>query len=335
MIYTLIIVVVILIFNAFVLLALFFRKGKNEEFTNLVQSMNDNIGKTNSYLNDFVFRTSNSIETQGERNLAFLENISSSQNKIIEDLTHKLSKIESTNREVLEFTSDLKKIEKILISQKSRGVFGEKVLETLLENFLPKDMYSFQYRFPNEYIVDAVIFLQNLAIPIDSKFPLTSYNKILEDETNSSMIEKYKKEFFRDIKHRIDECAKYISPEYGTTNFVFMFIPTEGVFNEVITLHNDKVSIMEYALQKNIIIVSPMSFFAYLQTIIQGLKMLNVEQNLSKIIKSLEHVNKDLNAFKEEFIKLGKSLNQAVKQYDKADNSTSKFETEIKKLRDM
>ena len=192
----------------------------------------------------------------------------SQSSKLIQEVTQKLTKLDETNKQVLGFSEQMQSLENILKNPKQRGILGEYFLETLLGNVLQPNQYKMQYKFDNGEIVDAAIFYRDKIIPIDAKFSLEKYNKIMEenDETKRTRLEK---EFKLDIKNRIDETSKYIRPKENTTDFAFMFIPAEGVYYNLLiykvgTLEINANDLVEYAFRKHVIIVSPTSFFAYL-----------------------------------------------------------------------
>lgn len=299
-----------------------------------LDSIVDNLNNTNNVVNDFLYKSNESANRQYNQNISLINQIAESQSRALNDLTEKITQVEDTNREVLNFASSLKSIENILINQKSRGVFGEGVLASILKSFLPGSMYSLQHTFEDSDIVDAVIKLHEYVIPIDAKFPLDSYNKYI-DETQSSEAKKYQKKFFSDTKKRILETSKYIKPQYNTTDFSIMFIPAEGVYHEIMSLNIEEESIIEFALKHNVIMVSPMSFFAYLQTIIRGLQLMKIEKNIGNIIKNLELSNKYVKEFQENMHKLGRNLSMAMVQYDKLTVDVNKISSNINKITDQ
>src|SRR3989338_8059931 len=201
--------------------------------------------------------------------------------KIITDITEKLAKLDETNKKVVGVAEQLQGLENVLKNPKHRGVLGEYYLENVLKNVLPPSSYQMQYAFPDGDIVDAVVFVKEKIIPIDSKFSLENYNRIIE-EKDPSQQEALQREFKNDLKKRIDETSKYIKPNDGTMDFAFMFIPAEGIYydlliNKVGVIKVNTQDLIEYAFsQKHVIIVSPTSFFAYLQTVLPGLRALQI-----------------------------------------------------------
>ncbi len=263
---------------------------------------------------------------------------------IVKDVTEKLTKLDETNKQVLGFSEQLQSLENILKNPKQRGVLGEYWLETLLNQVLPPGQYQMQYDLGIEestgskLIPDAVIFIKDLIVPIDAKFSLENYNRIAK-ETDPSTIERLEKEFKSDVKKRIDETAKYIQTAKGTTNFSFMFVPAEGVYHNLITTNVGAVSVntrnlIEYAFEKGVMIVSPTSFFAYLQTVILGLKALQIEDSVKDIQKHAELLMRHLRAYEESHSKVGKHLETSVRAYSAATKELKKIDKDIYRITD-
>lgn len=258
--------------------------------------------------------------------------------EIIKEVTQNLSQLKETNKQVLNFSEQLESLENILKNPKHRGVLGEYFLETLLSRVLPPNTYKMQYKFKNGDIVDAAIFVKDQIIPIDSKFSLEKYNEIMQ-ESSKERRSKLEKSFKIDIKNRIDETSKYIRPEEGTTDFAIMFIPAEGIFSNLLvykvgTIKLNTQDLHEYALSKKVMVASPNSFFAYLQTILHGLKSMKMEENVKDIIKKIGVLGKHLNAYEENMDKLGNHLSTTVNTYNKASNEFRKIDKDVYKLTD-
>ncbi len=253
---------------------------------------------------------------------------------IIKSVTEKLTILEKTNEQVVDFAKQMESLEKILKNPKQRGVLGEYFLETTLKNVLsPKD-YQMQYKFKNGEIVDAVIFIKESIIPIDSKFSLENYNRIVVTEDVVER-ERLEKQFKTDLKNRIDETSKYIRPDEGTTEFAFMFIPSEGIYydlliNKVGAIQVNTQDLIEYAFkEKGVIIVSPTSFLAYLQTVVQGLRALKIEESAKLIRENVAKLIKHLNAYEEHFDKVGKHLGTTVNSYNAAYKSFKQIDKDV------
>src|SRR3989344_2831815 len=210
--------------------------------------------------------------------------------KVITDVTEKLTKLDETNKQVMGFAEQLESLQQTLQNPKHRGILGEYYLENVLKNVLPPGSYEMQYKFSDGDIVDAVVFVKEKIIPIDSKFSLENYNRLIE-EKDAERKKELEKSFVQDLKNRIDETNKYIKPKEGTMDFAFMFIPAEGIYydlliNKVGALKINTHDLIEYAFrEKHVIIVSPTSFLAYLQTVLQGLRALQIEESAKEIRK--------------------------------------------------
>lgn len=262
----------------------------------------------------------------------------SESTKIVREVTEGLTKLDETNKQVISFADQLQHMQDILQNPKQRGVLGEYYLETVLKNVLPPGRYQMQYRFKNGETVDAVVFLdKEKVLPIDSKFSLENYNRIIETR-DSSEREKLEKAFKADLKKRIDETAKYIRPEEGTMDFAFMFIPSEGIYydllvNQVGAVKTNTRDLIEYAFQqKKVIIVSPTSFLAYLQTVLQGLKSLQVEEQAKEIQKRVIDLGRHLKSYEEYHGKLGNTLATAVNHYNRSGKEFQKLDRDVLRI---
>jgi DNA recombination protein RmuC len=261
--------------------------------------------------------------------------------KIISDVTEKLVTLDNTNKQVLDFSAQLQNLQNILKNPKQRGVLGEYWLETLLSNVLAKDQYKMQYAMGEDdksgkaLIADAVIFIRELVIPIDAKFSLENYNRMTE-ETDPARREELEKLLKSDVKTRIDETSKYICPEKGTAAFAFMFIPAEGVYYNLLNADvgsgiNSR-NLVEYAFSKHVMIVSPTSFYAYLQTVLLGLRELQLEKSTTEIIKKVAELGKHFNSYADYHKKLGSNLSTVINQYNFSSNELKKVGKDVAKI---
>ncbi len=262
----------------------------------------------------------------------------SQSSKIIRDVTEKLTKLDDTNKQVIGFAEQLQSLESILTNPKQRGILGEYYLETVLKNVLPPDSYKIQYAFKDGVIVDAVVFIDKQIIPIDSKFSLENYNRILDSKTSEEK-KKYEVAFINDLKIRIDETSKYVKPEEKTMDFAFMFIPSEAIYydlliNKVGAVTEDTNSLISYASRKNVIIVSPTSFLAYLQTVLQGLRRQKISEQALGIIKEVERLGKHMGAYSQYMSKMGSHLSTTVNSYNKANKELKKIDKDVVKITD-
>lgn len=254
---------------------------------------------------------------------------------IIKEVTEKLTRLDDTNKQVLNFSDQLKNLQDILKNPKQRGVLGEYYLETVLKNVLPPGSYQMQYEFKNGTAVDAVIFVKEKVIPVDSKFSLENYNHILESRDPVER-ERFEKLFRQDLKNRIDETSQYVKPEEGTMDFAFMFIPSEAVFYDLLVNKMGSVEaldLVEYAFkERHVIIVSPTSFLAYLQTVLQGLRALQIEESAKEIRKRVEDLGRHIASYETYMKKLGTHLGTSVNTYNIAYKELGKIDKDVLKI---
>ncbi|MCK9186011.1 DNA recombination protein RmuC [Candidatus Gracilibacteria bacterium] len=255
---------------------------------------------------------------------------------LIKSVTEKLVKLDETNKQVLGFSEQMQSLENILKNPKQRGILGEYFLESLLSQVFQPNQYKIQYKFSNGEIVDAAVFMQDKVIPIDAKFSLEKYNKIMEekDETKREQLEK---DFKMDVKNRIDETAKYIRPKENTMDFAFMFIPAEGIYYNLLiykvgTLDINANDLIEYAFKKKVIIVSPISFFAYLQTVLEGMKNVKMQESMGEIKKNIEDLGRHLNSYEAFVQKMGTSLGTTVNMYNSSYKEFKKMDKDIYRI---
>jgi len=257
--------------------------------------------------------------------------------KLIKDVTQGLTKLDETNKQVVSFADQLQSLQDILKNPKHRGILGEYYLETLLQNVLAPTQYKMQYTFANGEIVDAAVFVKDKIIPVDSKFSLENYNK-LSEEQNPAEKEKLEKAFVNDLKLRILETSKYIRPKEGTMDFAFMFIPHEAIYydllvNKIGAIIEETDNLIQRAANKyKVIIVSPTSFLAYLQTVLQGLKAMQIEESAKEIKKNVEGLQKHLQSFEEYQSKLGNALTTTVNHFNNSSKEFKKIDKDVVRI---
>ncbi len=262
---------------------------------------------------------------------------SSETSRIVADITEKITRLDETNKQVVSFADQLQNLQDILKNPKQRGILGEYYLETLLKNVMPPGSYQMQYPFPDGTIVDAAVFVKDKVIPIDSKFSLENYNRISETNDKSEK-ERLEKIFVNDLKIRIQETSKYIQPEEGTMDFAFMFIPHEAIYydllvNKIGAVTEDTDNLIQRAASKyKVIIVSPTSFLAYLQTVLQGLKALQIEESAKDIIKRVGELGNHLRTYEDMHAKLGKALETTVNHFNKSNHEFRKIDKDVMRI---
>ena len=257
--------------------------------------------------------------------------------KLIKDVTEGLTKLDETNRQVITFADQLQSLQEILKNPKQRGILGEYYLETLLKNIMPPGSYQMQYGFSDGTIVDAAVFVKDKIIPIDSKFSLDNYNRLVveKEPTERARLEKV---FVNDLKNRIVETAKYILPAEGTMDFAFMFIPHEAIYydllmNSVGALRDEEENLIQRAASRyKVIIVSPTSFLAYLQTVLQGLRGMEIEEKAKEIQKWVGELSKHLKTYEEYQLGLGAALGTVVNKYNFAGKEFRKIDKDVYKI---
>lgn len=257
--------------------------------------------------------------------------------KLIKEITEELTRVGEGQKQVMNVTDQLKSLQDILKNPKQRGVLGEYYLETLLKNVMPPGSYKMQYRFEDGTIVDAAVFVKDKIIPIDSKFSLENYNRISEAD-NQAERERLEKAFINDLKNRIVETSKYIQPEQGTTDFAFMFIPHEAIYydllvNKIGAITEETENLVQRAAGKyKVIIVSPTSFLAYLQTVLQGLKAMQIEESAKQIMKRVEDLGRHIGSYEMYMKKLGGHLGTTVNSYNIAYKELKKIDKDVLRI---
>ncbi len=267
-----------------------------------------------------------------------LQKQSSESNRLITEITRNLTELKESNKRVVDVADELKTLQNVLQNPKQRGGFGEYYLETVLGNVLPPHVYEMQYRFQDGEIVDAIIRLdKNRILPLDSKFSLENYNRLI-DEKDKTQREALAKVFKSDLKNRIDETAKYIRPSENTLDYAFMFIPSEAIYydllvNNVGATGTNSRDLIEYAfVDKKVIIVSPTTLLAYLQTVMQGLKSLQIEEQAKDIQKRVGELSKHIAAHETFMQKLGNALGVSVNHFNSAHKSLKAMDKDVVKI---
>jgi len=287
-------------------------------------------------LDEKLSETHRANQTQLGQAAQLIQGISSQSARLIAEVTEKLTKLDETNKQVVNFSGQLQNLQDILKNPKQRGILGEYYLETVLKNVLPPGSYQMQYPFSDKVVVDAAVFVDKRIIPIDSKFSLENYNRILETHDPTEK-KRYEAALVSDLKTRIDETSKYVKPEEGTMDFAFMFIPSEAVYydlliNKIGAVADDTRNLIHYAAQKKVIVVSPTSFLAYLQTVLQGLKNQKISEQAKDIIKQVENLNRHIKNYDEFFLRIGKNLSTTVNAYNTAYKELGKIDKDVLRI---
>lgn len=309
------------------------RELKNNSTVDMVKSDVTELSRTIALLQqtmgDKLERNSLSMQQSVQKQLV-------ESSKLVADVTQRLAKLDETNRRVVDVADELKTLQNVLSNPKQRGVFGEFYLQSVLDNVLPVGQYRMQYKFKDGEAVDAAIFLdKGQILPVDSKFSLENYNRMIE--ANGKERELYLQKVKSDLKLRIDETSKYIRPSENTMDFAFMFIPSESLYYDLLINNvgtgGSSRDLIEYAFRdKRVIIVSPTSFMAYLQTVLQGLRSLQIEEQAKDIQIRVGKLGTHIAKYDTYLQKLGASLGTTVNHYNSAYKEFSKVDKDIVKI---
>lgn len=318
---------VILVVGNFATLYLMFARQRHkngDEGMTILQAQLQELTKT---LRAEVSESSKAMQEHAHRQF-------SESSRLIKEITQEVTSVKEIGRQTQGFAEQLKGLQDILKNPKQRGVLGEYYLETVLKNVLPPNMYQTQYGFSNGEIVDAVVFVDEKIVPVDSKFSLENYNRLVRASTEEKAA--LEKAFVNDLKLRITETAKYIRPNEGTMDFAFMFIPSEGIYYDLLTnqvgVGEDENLIQRAASKHKVIIVSPTSFLAYLQTVLQGLKALKIEKKAEEIQKRVGELGKHLQTYEGYMQKLGNTLGTTINHYNAAYKELGKVDKDVLRI---
>lgn len=325
-----------------VLVVLLFRQQKGETNTESTLLLKQDLLKLSNDITNLKDHMNNQITDRMDKNQEMIRDSISKQfsesAKIIADVNTRLTKLDDTNKRVVDVAVELKTLQNVLQNPKQRGVLGEYYLGQVLENVLPPERFTMQHKFKNGDIVDAVITLEKgKLLPVDSKFSLENYNRLI-DETDKAKRDALAKAFKDDLKKRIDETAKYIRPNEKTMDYAFMFIPSEAIYydllvNKVGVTSTSARDLIEYAFRdKNVIIVSPTTFMAYLQTVLQGLRGLQIEEQAKEIQARVGELGRHINTYEVLMQKLGGSLGTTVNHFNNAHKELKKVDKDIVRI---
>lgn len=297
---------------------------QNELFNDTQKIISGQLGSILHTVNENLTKTQSNIITQ-----------LNSTGTVVHDIQKKLGALEETTRQIREIGKDISSLQDILQAPKLRGNLGEYLLEDLLRQIFPAKNFSIKYSFRSGEQVDAVIRLAERIIPVDAKFPLESFQRLIGAATEEEK-KGFKREFVKSVKKRIDEIAgKYIHPEEGTFDFALMYIPAENVFYETIirdSLGGKDYEIFNYAVQKHVIPVSPNSFYAYLMAIVYGLKGFHIEQQAKVIISELSVIQDRFSRFYGDFQLVGRHIGNASSKYEECLKSAEKFDDKLSQI---
>lgn len=289
--------------------------------------MDTRLGETNKIMQE-------GTRTQFRESRELIQEINREMNEQLRNVVKGVTEVGESSKQVFQVADQLKELQNILKNPKQRGVLGEYYLETVLQNVLPPESFQMQYGFESGDIVDAVVFVKGKIIPIDSKFSLDNYNRFVE-ATDGVEKAQFEKVFINDLKLRITETAKYIRPTEKTTDFAFMFIPHEGIYYDLLSNKvgaGEENLIQRAAGKHKVIIVSPTSFLAYLQTVLQGLKALEIEERAQDIIKNVEKLSGHIARYEDFYQKLGNTLATTVNHYNAGYKELNKIDKDVTRI---
>ncbi len=274
----------------------------------------------------------NTEKTLNANNSSIAKTLETNQ-KLIKDITSELSSVQNTNKKIIDMSADMRRLQDILQSPKLRGQLGEWSLENLLSQILPQGSFELQKKLPDGQIVDALISLNKYSVAIDAKFPLPNFERVILAQDQQDRL-KHQKALMRDVKKHIDKIAKdYICPNIGTLDFAIMYIPAENIYYEtIINQTQDENNILEYAMAKKVVPVSPNLLYAYLMTIVMGLHGLEIEEQAAQIRVNLGKLNNLFSEFKKDWTILGSHINNVYKKYDDSSKRLDKFDLNLQQI---
>jgi len=305
---------------------IFARLGKKPDGTGQLNDISRRMDNLTKMMNENALRSNESVHKQ----------LAASQ-KLVADITEKMKQFEGTNKNILQATDKLEDLQNILLNPKHRGNFGEFQLGSLLDNYFPPNQWKKQYKFKNGEVVDAVIFLKDdKVLPIDAKFPLENYRRMLNAKQPDTK-NKYLKDLQKDLKNRIDETSKYVRPSENTMDFAFMFLPSEAIYYDMflgnIGSDGSGRNLLDYAMrEKHVVVVSPTTFVAYLNTVLQGLHSLQIEEQAKDIQKNVQKLGRHITKFNDYMVKVGNSLKTTVSHYNTAHKELGKIDKDVVKI---
>ncbi|NCN11710.1 DNA recombination protein RmuC [Candidatus Kaiserbacteria bacterium] len=332
-----ILIAMLLLVNVFVVYRLFTQKNdkKEDQSVMLLQQQLQNLSRTlDARLSESNRTMQEGSRAQFRESRELIQEINRDVNEQLRSVVKGVTEVGESSKQVFQVADQLKELQNILKNPKQRGILGEYYLETVLQNVLPPESFKMQYAFQNGDIVDAVVFVKGKVIPIDSKFSLENYNRFATAIEGAEKVQ-FEKTFINDLKLRIAETAKYIRPSERTTDFAFMFIPHEGIYYDLLSnkVGTGEDNLIQRAAGKHkVIIVSPTSFLAYLQTVLQGLKALEIEERAQDIIKNVEKLSGHLMQYESYYQKIGKTLETTVNHYNAGYKELNKIDKDITRI---
>jgi DNA recombination protein RmuC len=304
------------------------------QLQDLTRAMDARLGEGTRHMTE-------TIRIQSDQSQQTIVNIQAQMDAITNRMSQQLVEVvkgvtqtQESTKQVFTIAEQLNNLEKVLKNQKQRGNLGEASLELVMSNILPPQAYQMQYEFPGGETVDAIIRTKEGIIPVDAKFPLENYMRI-SDERDDTRRAEYEEAFKRDLKKRIDETSKYVRPKDGTLPFAFMYIPAEGIYYDLLTSGSgvNTRNLIDYAQnEKKVIIVSPTTFAAYLQSVLYGFKAFKIEEQAKDIAKNVESLGRHLKAYEDYHKKMGASLSTTINHWNASNKEFLKVDKDVVKI---
>ena len=301
-----------------------------DQLRELIRTVDAKMGEGAKVMNE-------SVRMQFSESQRVIRDVNEQMVKHLTDVTRGVAEANEASKQIFTVAGALQNLEKVLTHQKQRGNLGEAGLELILSNILPPTAYKLQYQFSDGDTVDAVILTKDGMIPVDAKFSLDNYNRII-NETDGGRREELERDFKNDLTRRINETAKYIKPKEGTLPFAFMFIPAEAIYydllvNEIGAVKVNTRSLIDYAHnEKKVIIVSPTTFSAFLQSVLYGFRAFKIEEQAKHIAKNVEALSRHIKAYDDYFKKLGGHLQTTMNTYTIADRELGKIDKDVLRI---
>jgi len=332
-------IIVLLVVNLAAMAYFFMRRQTPQQDPQsmiLLQNQLENLSRTmETKLGEGTTRMFDSMKSQFGESQRLATDIRDLVHKQLTEVARGVAETNASTKQVFTIAEQLQNLEKVLKNQKQRGNLGEAGLELILSNILPPDRYKMQYDFANGETVDAAIFVKEGIVPVDAKFPLENYIRLLDENDPARKIE-YEDAFKKDLKKRIDETSKYIRPDEGTLSFAFMYIPAESIYYDLVTGSVGSVNarnLLDYAQnEKKVIIVSPTTFFAYLNSVLYGFKAFKIEKDAEQIKKNVETLMKHIAAYDVYYKKIGSSLSTTVSHYNASSKELGKIDKDVLRI---
>jgi DNA recombination protein RmuC len=332
------IVLALLVLQGIVFWFIFSRNAKSEggqdtQSMLLLQSQLAELSRVmENKLGEGTNRMFDSMKTQFDQSQRLMSDITRQVSDQLVEVTKGVTQTQESTKQVFVIAEQLQNLEKVLKNQKQRGNLGEASLELILGNILPPTAFQMQYEFPGGETVDAIVRTKEGIIPVDAKFPLENYMRLLDEKDDARRAE-HEDAFKRDLKKRIDETSKYIRPKDDTLPFAFMYIPAESIYYDLLTGGVGAVNarnLIDYAYnEKKVIIVSPTTFAAYLQSVLYGFKAFKIEEQAKDIAKNVEALGRHIGAYEEFYKKLGTSLSTTVNHWNAGQKELGKIDKDV------